>query len=70
MAPEKGGIDSKHLEIVLDDTARGVQTHYVPVTDDEKALNKRVNRKLDCFVLSLLAIEFIVSWKKKLQSRL
>ncbi|KAK8867381.1 hypothetical protein PGQ11_005959 [Apiospora arundinis] len=59
IAPEKGGIDSKHLEIVLDETARGVQTHYVPVTDEEKALNKRVNRKLDYFVLSLLAIEFI-----------
>ncbi|KAK8104982.1 transporter [Apiospora kogelbergensis] len=59
IVPAKGELDSKHLEIVLDETARSVQTHYVPVTDEEKALNKRVNRKLDCFVLSLLALEFI-----------
>ncbi|KAK7926593.1 transporter [Apiospora marii] len=58
-APEKGELDARHREIALDETARGVQSHYVPVTDEEKALNKRVNRKLDCFVLSLLALEFI-----------
>lgn len=62
-ASEKGELDARHREMVLDETARGVQSHYVPVTDDEKALNKRVNRKLDCFVLSLLALEFIVSSK-------
>ncbi|KAK8128980.1 transporter [Apiospora sp. TS-2023a] len=58
-APEKGELGAQHLEIVLSETARGVQSHYVPVTDEEKALNKRVNRKLDCVVLSLLALEFI-----------
>lgn len=60
-APRKSEVDVQHLEIVLDETARGVQSHYAPVTDEEKAINKRVNRKLDCFVLSLLALEFIVS---------
>ncbi|KAK7955711.1 MFS general substrate transporter [Apiospora aurea] len=59
IVPEKGGLGAQHLEIVLDETARGVQSHYVPVTDEEKALNKRVNRRLDCFVLSLLALGFI-----------
>ncbi|KAK8043145.1 MFS general substrate transporter [Apiospora phragmitis] len=58
IAPGKSELGAQHLEIVLDETARGVQSHYVPVTDEEKALNKRVNRKLDCFVLSLLALEF------------
>lgn len=36
-------------------------THYEPTTDEEKALDRRVNLKLDFIVLSLLAIEFIVS---------
>lgn len=36
-------------------------THYEPATDEEKALDRRVNLKLDFIVLSLLAVEFIVS---------
>ncbi|CAI6334217.1 unnamed protein product [Periconia digitata] len=59
VVPEKGGLDPRHLELVIDGTARGVQAQYEPVTESEKALNKRVNRKLDFIVLSLLAVEFI-----------
>lgn len=53
--------DPKDLENLASNQA--VQaTHYEPTTDEEKALDKRVNIKLDFIVLSLLAIEFIVSY--------
>ena len=35
--------------------------HYVPATDEERQLDKRVNMKLDAVVLSILAVSFIVS---------
>ena len=34
--------------------------HYKPVTEEEKALDKRINRKLDFTVLLVLAIGFIL----------
>jgi MFS family permease len=37
-----------------------VVRHYVPQTDEERALDKRVNLKLDCIVLVILSINFIV----------
>lgn len=60
---EEVAIDAKHLDIdtVRDGASRARATHYVPSTAEEKALDKRVNRKLDWIVLSLLAVEFIVS---------
>jgi hypothetical protein len=56
-------IDAKHLDIdtVREGASRARATHYEPKTDEERALDKRVNRKLDWIVLSLLALEFIVS---------
>lgn len=35
--------------------------HYLPANDEEKALDKTINRKLDFTVLLVLAISFIVS---------
>lgn len=58
---EKGHLDPDHLEVVLDDTARGQATYYRPQNDEERKLDRKVNFKLDCWVVSLLAIEFIVS---------
>ena len=51
-------IFSEHVHIAH--TARG-PTHYEPSTDAERALDKALNRKLDFIVLSILAIDFIVS---------
>jgi len=60
-AQEKGIVELEHLEIVQDNAAQLQPTHYRPQTDAEKALDKKVNRKLDLIVVTLLAIEFIVS---------
>jgi hypothetical protein len=35
-------------------------SHYAPMSDDEKALDRRVNLKLDFTLLVILAIGFIV----------
>ncbi|KAM7183216.1 Major facilitator superfamily domain containing protein [Naviculisporaceae sp. PSN 640] len=40
--------------------SHAVTAHYVPVTDEEKALDKKINRKLDFTVLLVLAIGFIL----------
>jgi len=37
-----------------------VVRHYVPATDEERQLDRRVNAKLDAVVLVILAISFIV----------
>jgi hypothetical protein len=60
-AQEKGIVDCEHLEIVQDNAARLQPTHYRPQTEAEKKLDKRVNCKLDLIVVTLLAVEFIVS---------
>jgi hypothetical protein len=60
-AQEKGVVELEHVEIVQDNAAQLQPTHYRPQTDVEKALDKRVNRKLDLIVVTLLAVEFIVS---------
>ncbi|KAI8301269.1 putative transporter [Colletotrichum sp. SAR11_240] len=56
---DKGDIDPEHLEIVQNDVAQQHQTHYRPVDDEEKRIDRRVNLKLDLIVVSLLAVEFI-----------
>lgn len=38
------------------------RTHYQARNEQEKRLDRRVNLKLDLIVVSLLAIEFIVSF--------
>ena len=50
-------------EVMTDAKTMGeaVVRHYVPATEEEKQLDKRVNMKLDAVVLSILAISFIVS---------
>jgi len=60
-AHEKGVVELEHLEIVQDNAAQLQPTHYRPQTDAERALDKKVNRKLDLIVVTLLAVEFIVS---------
>jgi hypothetical protein len=60
-AQEKGIAECEHLEIVQDNAAKLQPTHYRPHTEAEKKLDKRVNRKLDLIVVTLLAVEFIVS---------
>jgi hypothetical protein len=60
-AQEKGIVDCEHLEIVQDSATKLHPTHYRPQTDAEKKLDKSVNRKLDLIVVTLLAVEFIVS---------
>jgi hypothetical protein len=60
-AREKGIIEPEHLEIVQDSAAQLQPTHYRPQSDAEKRLDKKVNLKLDLIVVTLLAVEFIVS---------
>jgi hypothetical protein len=55
---EKGIVEN--IEIVQDRVAQLQPTHYRPQTDAETKLDKRVNRKLDLIVVTLLAVEFIV----------
>jgi hypothetical protein len=57
---EKGIVEAENIEIVQDRVAQLQPTHYRPQTDAEKKLDKRVNRKLDLIVVTLLAVEFIV----------
>ena len=54
---EKG---NGHHKVNLEDAVGERQTYYVPQSDEERALNNRVKLKLDCIVVTLLAIEFIV----------
>ena len=60
-AQEKGIVESEHLEIVQDNAAQLQPTHYRPQSDAERRLDKKVNLKLDFIVVTLLAVEFIVS---------
>jgi hypothetical protein len=61
---EKSLVDLDHIDVVLDNAAQGKPVHYLPQTDEEKRLDRSVNFKLDCFVVSLLALEFIVgTWQ-------
>lgn len=55
------GIGAEHLEVVQDDLANGRPVHYQPIAEQERSLDKRVNLKLDLFVVTILALEFIVS---------
>jgi hypothetical protein len=61
---EKSLVDLDHIDVVLDNAAQGKPVHYLPQTDEEKRLDRSVNLKLDCFVVSLLALEFIVGTLK------
>jgi hypothetical protein len=41
-------------------TLGAVRTHYEPVTEEEKALDKRINLKFDFLVIAILAIDFLL----------
>jgi len=60
-AQEKGIVEPEHLEIVQNSAAQLQPTHYRPQSDAERRLDKKVNLKLDLIVVTLLAVEFIVS---------
>ena len=60
-AQEKGIVEPEHLEIVQNNAAQLQPTHYRPQSDIERRLDKKVNLKLDLIVVTLLAVEFIVS---------
>jgi hypothetical protein len=60
-AQEKGIVEPEHIEIVQNNAAQLQPTHYRPQSDAEKRLDKKVNLKLDLIVVTLLAVEFIVS---------
>jgi hypothetical protein len=55
------GAEAKHIEAIQDSLIRGHPVHYQPRTDDDRRLDKRVNLKLDVFVVTILALGFIVS---------
>ena len=50
---------AKELEVLIA-PSWAVQTFYTPSDDGERALDKKVNRKLDRIVLATLAIQFTV----------
>ncbi|KAI1851512.1 hypothetical protein JX266_002974 [Neoarthrinium moseri] len=55
----KGTADARQVEIVQEDLARARQVHYRPQTDEERYIDRRVNFKLDLFVVVILSLEFI-----------
>lgn len=60
-AQEKGIVEAEHLEIVQNNAAQPQPTHYRPQSDGERRLDKKVNLKLDLILVTLLAVESIVS---------
>lgn len=52
---------TEHREIGQNDLFRPPHAYYRPQNENEAKLDKRINRKFDFIVVSLLAIEFIVS---------
>lgn len=60
LAQEKGLVETEQLEVIQRNSAQLKPTHYRPQDEAEKRLNKRVNFKLDCIVVLLLAAMFIV----------
>lgn len=61
MSSGKGELDAQHVEELHDSLAQQRPVHYVPRSEDERRMDKRVNLRLDLFVVSILALEFIVS---------
>ncbi|GIZ48523.1 hypothetical protein CKM354_001157700 [Cercospora kikuchii] len=59
LAQEKGLVETEQLEVIQRNSAQLKPTHYRPQDEAEKRLNKRVNFKLDCIVVLLLAAMFI-----------
>lgn len=52
--------DAIHVEELQESLTQQRPVHYVPHNEEERRLDKRVNFKLDIFVVTILALEFIV----------
>lgn len=58
----------KGIETAIESIARentkillgAVRTHYEPVTNEERRLDKSINFKMDVLVISVLAIDFLL----------
>ena len=61
-SPQVAGEATEFEDIKKEQAAQENIAHYLPATDEEKALDKTINRKLDFTVLLILAISFIVSF--------
>ncbi|KAF7532239.1 hypothetical protein G7054_g8140 [Neopestalotiopsis clavispora] len=59
MSSGKGELDAQHVEELHESLTQQRPVHYVPRSEDERRMDKRVNLKLDLFVVSILALEFI-----------
>ncbi|KAK6196498.1 hypothetical protein LQW54_011491 [Pestalotiopsis sp. IQ-011] len=51
--------DAQHVEELQESLTQQRPVHYVPQNDEERRLDKRVNLKLDLFVVTIRALEFI-----------
>ncbi|KAI4603060.1 hypothetical protein KJ359_005850 [Pestalotiopsis sp. 9143b] len=51
--------DAIHVEELQESLTQQRPVHYVPRNEEERRLDKRVNFKLDIFVVTILALEFI-----------
>jgi hypothetical protein len=64
MASDRVEDSNKHVAaMVMEDSKKVVDVnirHYLPVSDEEKALDRKVNLKCDFVILLVLAINFIV----------
>src|SRR6478609_236006 len=61
-SPQVAGEATEFEDIKKGQGAQENIAHYLPATDEEKALDKTINRKLDFTVLLILAISFIVGF--------
>lgn len=52
------------LEIAKHEAApvRSTIAHYIPATEEEKALDRRVNLKFDLYIIVFLSLGFIVNY--------
>ena len=65
-SPQVAGEATEFEDIKKDQAVHENIAHYLPATDEEKALDKTINRKLDFTVLLVLAISFIVSFSNSI----
>lgn len=57
---EKQDIEAEEVELAQS-RSRARQTYYVPKTEEERRLDRKLNLKLDVVVVGILALMFIVS---------
>jgi len=54
---EKGIEEQDHLQKETVEVPEG----YVPSTDEDKAMNRRINRKMDIFLLPFLSLLYLLN---------